>query len=152
MRELLPPLAGLAADTRLVLAQLALPVLRQLPAGRQSAFSATCQALIECDQRLSYFEFALQKMVLRHLAVAGEPAAVDNPDLFVQRRRRRRSPSLLSALAWAGALQGKEQADGAETADTPAAEAAFRDGAGQLKLIEDRLALLDPAACEFCPA
>jgi Zn-dependent protease with chaperone function len=148
VRELLPPLAGLAADTRLVLAQLTVPVLRQLPTAAASVFSTTCQALIECDQRLSYFEFALQKMVLRHLAVAGEPAAVTT-QIYSFNAVVGEIALLLSALAWAGALQGKQQTDGSESADRPAAEAAFRDGAGQLKLIEDRLTLLDAAACEF---
>jgi Zn-dependent protease with chaperone function len=148
VRELLPPLAGLAADTRLVLAQLTVPVLRQLSTAASSGFSTTCQALIECDQRLSYFEFALQKMVLRHLAVAGEPAAVTT-QIYSFNAVVGEIGVLLSALAWAGALQGKGQADGSEAADTQAAQAAFRDGASQLKLIEDRLALLDPAACEF---
>jgi hypothetical protein len=148
VRALLPPLAGLAADTRLVLAQLTVPVLRQLPTAAASVFSTTCQALIECDQRLSYFDFALQKMVLRHLAVAGEPAAVTT-QVYSFNAVVGEIAVVLSALAWAGALQGKAQADGSETADTPAANDAFRDGAGQLKLIEDRLSLLDPAACEF---
>jgi Zn-dependent protease with chaperone function len=148
VRSLLPPLAGLAADTRLVLAQLTVPVLRQLPADPRSVFSNTCQALIECDQRLSYFEFALQKVVLRNLALADKPAAAAIL-IFSFNAVVGEIAVVLSALAWAGALQGKEQADGSETADTAAAAAAFRDGAGQLKLIEDRLSLLDPAACEF---
>jgi Zn-dependent protease with chaperone function len=148
VRELLPHFAGLAADAKLLLAQLALPVLHQLPPAGQSAFAATCQALIEADERLSYFEFALQKVVLRHLAVANEPSAVTTqiysfnavvPEIAV----------LLSALAWAGAMQGPEQTDGSIQADPPAAAAAFRAGAGQLKLIEVQLALLNPDACEF---
>jgi Zn-dependent protease with chaperone function len=148
VRELLPHFAGLAADARLLLAQLALPVLHQLPPAGQSAFAATCQALIEADESLSYFEFALQKVVLRHLAVASEPSAVTTqiysfnavvPEIAV----------LLSALAWAGALEGPEKADGSVQADTAVATAAFRDGAGQLKLIEAQLALLNPEACDF---
>ena len=147
-RSLLPPLAGLAADTRLALAQLSVPALRQLPAAATAAFSSTCQALIECDQRLSYFEFAIQKMVLRHLAVAGQPAAVKT-QVFLFNAVAGEIAIVLSALAWAGALQGTEQADGSEAADTAAAQAAFRDGAGQLKSIDDSLSLLDPGACEF---
>jgi Zn-dependent protease with chaperone function len=148
VRALLPPLAGLAADTRLVLAQLTVPVLRQLPAATASVLSTTCQGLIECDQRLSYFEYALQKMVLRTLTVADAPAAA-TAQIYSFNAVVGEIAVVLSALAWAGALQGKEQADGSETADTPAADAAFRDGAGELKLIEDRLSLLDPAVCEF---
>jgi hypothetical protein len=148
VRELLPHFAGLAADARLLLAQLALPVLRQMPPAGQAAFATTCQALIAADERLSYFEFAMQKVVLRHLAVASEPSAVTIqiysfnavvPEIAV----------LLSALAWAGSMQGPEQADGSIQADTPAAVAAFRDGAAQLKLIEPQLALLNPDACDF---
>jgi Zn-dependent protease with chaperone function len=148
VRELLPHFAGLAADARLLLAQLALPVLRQMPPAGQAAFATTCQALIAADERLSYFEFAMQKVVLRHLAVASEPSAVTIqiysfnavvPEIAV----------LLSALAWAGSMQGPEQADGTIQADTPAAAAAFRDGAAQLKLIEAQLALLNPDACDF---
>ena len=148
VRELLPHFAGLAADARLLLAQLALPVLRQMPPAGQAAFATTCQALIAADERLSYFEFAMQKVVLRHLAVASEPSAVTIqiysfnavvPEIAV----------LLSALAWAGSMQGPEQADGTIQADTAAAAAAFRDGAAQLKLIEVQLALLNPDACDF---
>jgi hypothetical protein len=58
---------------------------------------------------------------------------------------------LLSALAWAGAMRGPEQADGTIAADRRAAEAAFRHGAGQITLIAAKLALLEPAACEFAP-
>ena len=148
VRTLLLPLAGLAADGRLVLAQLALPALRQIAPPAASAFSAACQALITCDQRLSYFEYALQKVVLRNLAVAGDPSAA-TIQIYSFNAVVAEIGVVVSALAWAGALQGREQADGSAAADTPAATAAFRDGAGQLKLIEDRLTLLDPAACEF---
>ena len=148
VRDLLPSLSGLAADTRLVLAQLTLPALRQLPEAETSSFSATCQALIECDQRLSYFEFALQKMVLRSLKVADKPAAA-TIQIYSFNAVAGEISVVLSALAWAGALLGQEQADGTAAADAAAAQAAFRDGADQLKLIEDRVSLLEPAACEF---
>ena len=148
VRELLPQFAGLAADTRLLLAQLALPVLRQLPALEQSAFSATCQALIECDAQLSYFEFALQKMVLRHLVVAGEPSSVTT-QIYSFNAVVAEIGVLLSALAWAGALQKGGSAGGSVAADSHAASAAFRDGADQLRLIADQLSLLSPDACEF---
>jgi hypothetical protein len=46
-------------------------------------------------------------------------------------------------------MQGPEQADGSVEADPQAAEAAFRDGAGQLQLITTKLSLLNPGACEF---
>ncbi len=148
VRDLLAPLAGLAADTRLLLAQLALPALRQLPESGQSAFSATCQALIESDAQLSYLEFALQKMVLRHLVIAGEPAAAVT-QIYSFNAVVAEIGVLLSALAWAGALQKGDQTGGVVAADTRAAEAAFRDGASQLPMISAQLALLSPDACGF---
>lgn len=148
VRALLPSLAGLAADARLVLAQLAVPILGRLPEAAAASFSATCQALIESDQRLSYFEFALQKMVLRHLTVAGAPSAA-TIQIYSFNAVTAEIAVLLSALAWAGALKGNETSDGSGAADTGQAQAAFRAGAGQLKLIEDRLALLDPTSCGF---
>jgi hypothetical protein len=148
VRELLPHFAGLAADTRLLLAQLALPVLHQLPPAGQAAFAATCQALIEADEQLSYFEFALQKVVLRNLAVASEPSAA-TIQIYSFNAVVPEIALLLSALAWAGAMQGSPQADGSVSADTPTATAAFCAGASQLKLIEAQLTLLNPEACEF---
>ena len=148
VRELLVPLAGLAADTRLLLAQLALPALRQLPEAEQSAFSATCQALIEFDAHLSYFEFALQKMVLRHLAIAADPTAVMT-QIYSFNAVAAEIGVLLSALAWAGAMEKGAETVGPVVADARAADAAFRDGADQLKLIAEQLSLLSPDACEF---
>jgi Zn-dependent protease with chaperone function len=148
VRALLAPLGGLAADTRLLLAQLALPALRQLPESGQSAFSATCQALIESDAQLSYLEFALQKMVLRHLVIAGEPTAAVT-QIYSFNAVVAEIGVLLSALAWAGALQPGDRTDGSVPAAPRAAEAAFRDGADQLKLIASQLSLLLPDACGF---
>ncbi|MFA5057993.1 MAG: M48 family metallopeptidase [Opitutaceae bacterium] len=148
VRELLPHFAALAIDAKLPLAQLTLPALRQLPPAELSALATTCQALIEADQQLSYFEYALQKVLLRHLSVAGAPAA-SVTQIYAFNAVVDEIAVLLSALAWAGAMQGPEQTDGTVEADRQAAEGAFRDGAGQIKLIEPKLALLGPDACEF---
>jgi len=148
VRALLPHFARLAGDARLALAQLALPALRLLPPAGLSAFAATCQALIEADQQLSYLEFALQRVLLRHLTVAGEPSAAVT-QIYSFNAVVDEIAVLLSALAWVGAMQGPEQADGSVEADPQAAEAALRDGAGQLMLIAATLSLLKPGACEF---
>ena len=148
VRELLPLCSALPVDSRLPLAQLALPALRQLPAADRTAFAASCQALIEADRELSYFEYAVQKVILGHLLQADAPAATA-VQIYSFNAVVDPIAVLLSALAWAGAVQGAEQADGTAEADAAAADAAFRDGAGQLKLIEARLALLPPGACDF---
>ena len=148
VRDLLPHLENLPVEARLPLVQIALPALRQLRPAEIAALAATCKMLIEADQELSYFEYALQKVLLRHLAVAGRPAAsVASVASFTTAAAN--IDVLLSALAWAGAMRGSEQTDGTVKADARAAETAFRAGATQLKLIESQLALLRPDACQF---
>ncbi len=148
VRELRPLVGPLSPEARLSLAQLALPALRQLPDSDRAAFAATCAALIAADQKLSYFEYAVQKVVLRHLAVAGAPAAAIT-QIYSFNAVAGEIAVVLSALAWAGAMAGAEQPDGTVEADPAAARAAFADGAGQLPVIAGQLALVAPDACEF---
>ncbi len=148
VRGLLPAFADLPSESRLPLAQLTLPALRQLAAADRTSFATTCQALIAADQRLSYFEFAVQKVLLRHLLVGDQPAA-KVAQLYSFNAVADEIAVLLSALAWAGAMAGPVQADGIVKADTAAATRAFRNGAAQLPVIAPRLSLLDPSACDF---
>jgi len=148
VRELLPHFQPLAPDARLPLAQLTLPALRQLGAAERSAFAATCAALIDADQQLSYLEYAVQKVLLRHLAVGDAPAA-EYAQIYSFSAVAGEIGVVLSALAWAGAMAGPEQPDGTVEADAAAARAAFAAGAEQLPLIAAQLTLLAPDACEF---
>ncbi|HTX67246.1 MAG TPA: M48 family metallopeptidase [Opitutaceae bacterium] len=143
-----PLVAPLPVEIKLPLAQLTLPTLRQLPPADRAAFTATCQALIAADQQLSCFEFAVQKVLLRHLAVAGAPAAAI-VQIYSFNAVAGEIAVVLSALAWAGAMTGPARADGTAEADPAAAAAAFQAGAAQLELIASQLALLPPDACEF---
>jgi len=63
-------IAGIAAARRLSLAELAVPALRMMPSEQFDRFRRTLQELIEADQQVSLFEFALSHMILRHV----EPA------------------------------------------------------------------------------
>jgi Zn-dependent protease with chaperone function len=148
VRELLPHFGSLAPEARLPLAQLALPALRQLPDADRSAVAATCTALINADQKLSYLEYAVQKVVLRHLTVAAAPSA-SIPQIYSFHAVGAEIAVVLSALAWAGAMSGPEQADGTVAGDAGAARDAFADGAGQLPVLAGQVALLAPEACEF---
>ncbi len=150
VRELLPVFGQLPVEARLPLAQVALPALRQLPPAELATFAAICRALIEADQQLSYFEFAVQKVLLHHLTTAQAPAAAVT-QVYSFNAVVGEIAVVLSALAWAGAVAGPEQADGTAAADAAAAAAAFRDGADQVPVIAARLSLLPPAACEFAP-
>jgi hypothetical protein len=87
-------------------------------------------------------------VLLRHLTVAGEPSATVT-QIYSFNAVVDEIAVLLSALAWAGAVQSPEQADGTVDADAALADAAFRDGANQITLIAARLSLLSPERCEF---
>jgi Zn-dependent protease with chaperone function len=52
---------------RLPVLDLALPVLRQMSAGQYAKFKTFVQILVEADARLSFFEFALQQIMLHRL-------------------------------------------------------------------------------------
>ena len=67
MGRLLPHIRAMDARTKLPLVDLAIPSLRQLSPAQFEAFSQTLQWLIESDQQIDLFEFALQKVVERHL-------------------------------------------------------------------------------------
>jgi uncharacterized tellurite resistance protein B-like protein len=58
----------LAARARLPLVNLALPALRKLGAEDYRRFADTLKWLVESDGEVDLFEFALQKILLRHLA------------------------------------------------------------------------------------
>jgi Zn-dependent protease with chaperone function len=132
--ELEPGLQQLRAEQRLPLLQLALPALRNLPANSLGAFFGTLDQLVHADGRVTTFEFALQKLLLRTLAVGQTPAAA-----IVQ------VYSFNAVVAEIGVVLSAL----AHTSSEDAAEAAraFAEGAAQLKLLEGRLALLPVDAC-----
>jgi Peptidase family M48 len=68
VKAVLPEVSGLAPEARLPLADLVVPVLRQLSPNQFAHFNGEVNALIQADQRVSLFEFALQRLLLRHLA------------------------------------------------------------------------------------
>jgi Zn-dependent protease with chaperone function len=65
---LFPEVAPVAAHAHLPIINLALGALRQQSAPEFGQFSETLQWLIESGGKVELFEFALQKIVLRHLA------------------------------------------------------------------------------------
>lgn len=67
LQRLLPSLAGVAPEARLPLVELAVPALRRLSPDQFRAFVENIRHLMEADQRVSLFEYALRRMLLRHL-------------------------------------------------------------------------------------
>ncbi|MBI2814492.1 MAG: M48 family metallopeptidase [Opitutae bacterium] len=114
---------------RLPLLQLAVPALRQLDRAALDRFITTLDELVHADRQVTPFEYALQKMLLRQLRLAQQPAQRVQFDSFDAVRGE--IAVVLSALAH---FSPKDSA------------AAFAEGAGQLPVIRGQLSLLPPAA------
>jgi Zn-dependent protease with chaperone function len=71
--ELEPALLRLRPEHKLPLLQIALPALRQIPAAALDRFLGTLDELVHADGAVSPFEFALQKLLARTLALGRAP-------------------------------------------------------------------------------
>jgi Zn-dependent protease with chaperone function/uncharacterized tellurite resistance protein B-like protein len=135
LTELRPSLSLLAEEARLPVLQLAFPALRQLDPAALDRFLTTLDELVHADGNVSIFEFTLQKMLIRQLQLGQKPSDPAT-QIFSFNAVVPEIAVVLSALARAS--------NPSETA----ANQFFVAGTTQLKLIETKLALLDPAACD----
>jgi len=115
---------------RLPLLQISLPALRTLDRAALDRFVTTLDELVHADAQVTPFEYAMQKMLLSQLELAKAPARRAQFDSIAAVRGE--IAVVLSSLAH---LSAKDSA------------AAFAEGAAQLPVIRDQLALLPPAAC-----
>ncbi len=121
-------LSLLDPGARLPLLQLSVPALRLLDRTSLDRFVTTLDELVHADGKVTPFEYALQKMLLHQLQLARKPAQRVQFDSFDAVRGE--ITVVLSALAH---LSAKDSAT------------AFAEGAAQLPVIRDQLALLPPA-------
>ncbi len=131
VKLLRPSLSVLDPAARLPLLQLALPALRQLEPTALDRFATTLDELVHADNRVTPYEYALQKMLLHQLQLAQTPSQRVQFDSFDAVHRE--ISILLSALARVG---GEAQA-----------ASAFLAGAAQLPVIATQLTLLAAAEC-----
>ena len=136
VNDFAPALGSLGPEHKLPLLQLTLPALRKLEPTALAPFLETLDELVHTDGRVSTFEFALQKILTRSLALGRTPqsgvvqiysfnAVVDEINV------------VLSALTYTASNGTLEPA------------AAFNAGADQLKLLEGKLSLLAETECHF---
>ena len=93
--------------------------------------------LVEADQSMDLFEYALQKMLLRHVTPQFEPQSKPVVQFYVLKPVLQQCSVLLSAVARLG------------SDDSAQVTAAFRQGALQLRLAEGALTLLGPEECSL---
>jgi Zn-dependent protease with chaperone function len=67
VRALVEALAAVPAEARIPLIDLALPALRRMSPEQYRTFRASVDALARADGRISLFEYALHRVLLRHL-------------------------------------------------------------------------------------
>ncbi len=135
VQELRPALSLLDPAARLPLLLLCAPTLRALDEPTVARFLSTVDELVHADGQVDAFEFVLQKVLTRQLALGGPAPRVAQFDSFVAV-----TPDIsvvLSLLARTG------------DAAAPAIAAAFLEGAAQLPLIAPQLALRPPAESGF---
>jgi hypothetical protein len=139
-------------ESRLPIVDLALPALRQMSSRQYDAFRSTVHELIAADQKLSVFEFVLQRALLRHLAPSFARLSTPTVQYYSLGQRGRDVSVVLSTLARRGA--GSE--DDARAAFAAGAAAAVRWKTGlkheQLTFLrreECRLADLDQALTQL---
>ena len=136
--DLAPALHSVGPAHKLPLLQLALPSLRQLPPTALNPFLATLDDLIHADGRVTAFEFALQKLLIRSLALGRDPGAAVT-QIYSFNAVVDEISVVLSAMAHTSNNHALAAAD------------AFALGAGQIKLIEHQLALREPVDCDVGP-
>ncbi|MDI1319052.1 MAG: M48 family metallopeptidase [bacterium] len=115
---------------RLPLLQLSMPALRTLDRAALDRFVTTLDELVHADGVVTPFEYAMQKMLLSQLELAKQPVQRVQFESFDAVRSE--IAVVLSSLAH---LSPKDSAG------------AFAEGAGQMPVIRDQLALLPAAAC-----
>ncbi|MEX2044888.1 MAG: hypothetical protein WD941_06000, partial [Opitutus sp.] len=126
LNQMEPLISGLGPEQRLPLLQLALPALRGIAPGDLEKFLGLLDELVHVDEKVSTFEFALQKLLVHSLALGRHPgSAMVNIHAFTAVVPE--ISLVLSALA------------GTATRDAATAPRAFEKGAAQLTLIADRL-------------
>jgi Zn-dependent protease with chaperone function len=131
--RLLPDVYAVAERAKLALANIALPGLRQLSASQLEQFNDTIQFIITSDEQLDLFEYALQKMVRRHLA----PAQKSVVQFYSTKPLLPDCAVLLSAIAHVG------------QDDAAAAERAFLQGTPYLRVPGGLVSLLPISECSL---
>jgi hypothetical protein len=131
MQGLLPVVGGLEAGVRLPLIDLALPALRELSPDQYRRFTHVVSELAKADDRISIFEWTLQRILLTHLRPHFEGVARQRHLYRGFKRLADPCEQVFSAL-----VAASSNADAV-------ADQAFADAAGALQLSGLRLISLD---------
>ena len=107
LETVLPLAAALPAEARLPVIDLTLPALRRLSAAQYRDFRSLVDALVAADERVTLFEYALHRVLLRHLEPAFAPQPPTRAAYYSLRQLGHPCAVLLSTLAHTGAREAE---------------------------------------------
>lgn len=131
-RKLATNVRQLGAEARLPVVEMALPALRRLSPAQFEEFSANVDHMVEADRRVDLFEYALRRMLLRHLAPQFGKSAAPKVAYTTVPPLVQPTAILLSALA---------RADRSDSSDPPRS---FRTGIEALQWPLAQIDILPP--------
>ncbi len=153
---LVPAMLAVQVDSRLPLLDLALPALRSMSREQHARFDANVRGLIAADQQVTVFEFALSRVLRRHLASAFAPPRTPRVEHVTLLPVLAECAVVLGALAWSGGeadaaeafVAGIDTLPRAPGADADAPRLPARDACGVTAVEKslERLAVLAPRA------
>ena len=134
----LPDIGAINPEMRLPIIDLAIPSLRFLSTGQYAGFRDIVQALIDADEQVDLFEYALQRVLLHHL----DPVFSGNrkpraANYYAIRGLEKETSIVLSVLARKGSDDPQEQA------------AAFEAAAGKIAAPKAGFRFLDESECQW---
>jgi len=132
LQQLDPALRQLKPAHKLPVLQLALPALKALPPTALGSFAGTLDDLVQAHGKVTPFEFALQRLVLRALAINRDPSS-SITQIYSFQAVSGEISVVLSAVAHASSDDATEAAR------------AFAEGSSQLRLLEGKIAFLPEA-------
>jgi len=105
--KLLAAVQQLPQGLRLPLVDLTLPALRELTSSQYRAFSENVVVLVEADEKIDLFEWALQRIILRHLEPQFRRVKPPRTEYYGLNRLGKQCTLLLSTLAYVGHRDAK---------------------------------------------
>ncbi|MGC8989389.1 MAG: M48 family metallopeptidase [Verrucomicrobiia bacterium] len=106
--DLLPDVRRIAARARLPLVDLALPTLRELTKTEYERFASVLQWLVESDEKIDLFEYALQRVAKRHLESQFEQSRSPVVQYYAIRTLLPDCEIILSAMAHLSSTQSTD--------------------------------------------
>ena len=138
LEQAIPNLGKINPQLRLPIIDLSIPALRFLSPSQYAAFRGIVKALIEADEQIDVFEYALQRVLVRHLDPVFSGKAKPRPTNYYSIKGLVNETSVvLSVLAWKG------HGDAADAAS------AFQAASGKIAAPKAGFQFMEEAQCTW---